>query len=136
MDSRSKHHPAARYADWIAGLLVLVILADLALIVYRKYQSASPEISRKNVDFKFRFDPNIATVEELEYLPGLSRKLAEEIVAYREDIKCHFPDRIVFQKRQDLTRVKGISDKTLSQAGEFLLFPDEPEPPVSPKDEP
>jgi preprotein translocase subunit SecF len=121
----TRETPKIKYSNWIAGLLVLLIVVDLVLIGWRKYQTTPIIEIGGGTDFKFQFDPNTATADEMEYLPGLNRQLAEAIVAYRKDLKRHYPERIAFKNRDDLTRIKGISEKRLSQAEDFLIFPSE-----------
>jgi hypothetical protein len=115
----------SRYHRTIAGVLIAIILADVGVMIYRKYDSAKYTIEREKMDFVFRFDPNFASVEELEVVPGLNRKLAGAIVEYREEYRKHYPERTVFLRADDLGRVKGISEKTITKAEEYLIFPDE-----------
>jgi competence protein ComEA len=59
-------------------------------------------------------DPNLCGARELAFVPGLSRRLAEEIVADRER-NGPFPDV------GDLERVRGIGPKKLAAARPHLL---------------
>ncbi len=58
-------------------------------------------------------DPNRAGARELAFVPGLSRRLAEEIVADRE---AHGP----YVRIADLERVRGIGPKRLARAAPHL----------------
>ena len=62
-----------------------------------------------------RFDPNEATVEELQLLPGVGRTRAEGIVLER--IR-----RGPFRSLDDLARVDGIGPETIRGIGRFLAF--------------
>jgi competence protein ComEA len=58
-------------------------------------------------------DPNRAGARELAFVPGLSRRVAEEIVADRE---ANGP----FRDLEDLVRVRGIGPKRLARAAPYL----------------
>jgi hypothetical protein len=114
-----------KYATWIAGLFVILITADLAIIGWKKIQSPVISESGPKGQWVCRFDPNVASVEELECLPDWNHKIAEEIVAYREEYLRRYPGKTAYRTREDLARVKGVSEKKISQAEKFLNFPDE-----------
>jgi competence protein ComEA len=59
-------------------------------------------------------DPNRASARELAFVPGLSRRLAAEVVADRER-NGPFPDV------ESLVRVRGIGPKKLAQARASLI---------------
>jgi competence protein ComEA len=58
-------------------------------------------------------DPNTAGTRELAFVPGLSRHLAEELVADRQR---NGP----YGRLADLLRVRGIGPKRLEAAGSYL----------------
>jgi competence protein ComEA len=60
-------------------------------------------------------DPNTASARELAFLPGLSRRLAQEVVAERERGGP-------FSAPDDLLRVRGIGPRRLEQARGSLTF--------------
>lgn len=62
------------------------------------------------------FDPNEASVEELQLLPGVGRARAEGIVLER--IR-----RGPFRALEDLSRVDGIGAETIRAIGRFLDIP-------------
>jgi len=62
-------------------------------------------------------DVNTASAPLLSYVAGISRRVAEAIVAYRNE---HGP----FRCREDLSKVKGLGAKTYQQAFGFLKIPD------------
>jgi competence protein ComEA len=61
-------------------------------------------------------DPNVASARGLAFVPGLSRRLAAEIVRNRAE---NGP----FSGVDDLTRVRGIGPKRLAQARPHLAGP-------------
>ena len=62
-------------------------------------------------------DVNTASPALLQYVAGLNRRLAENIVRHRD---AHGP----FRRREDLRQVKGMGPKTYEQAIGFLRIPD------------
>lgn len=60
-----------------------------------------------------RLNPNIATNEELQTLPGIGPVLADRIIEYRETVGK-------FQTIDDLLAVKGIGEKTLAKIRPYL----------------
>jgi predicted nucleic acid-binding OB-fold protein len=112
----------------IAGVLIAIILLDVGVIVYRKIDHAEYVVEYQPMNFVVHFDPNSAQVDELEVLPGLNRNLAQAIVDYREESQRYYPDRTVFMQAADLMQVKGISEKTITQAEKFLIFPQKATP--------
>jgi uncharacterized protein len=66
-------------------------------------------------------DVNTASPALLAYVAGLSKKVAFNVVAYRDS---HGP----FKKRSDLKKVKGLGDKAYEQAAGFLRVPESANP--------
>jgi DNA uptake protein ComE-like DNA-binding protein len=123
----SREHPVRSYHDIIAAVLVIVIMADVSRIVWRKYRQ--PEIQVGQTDtfqFSSRVNPNEAAAVDIECLPGLNEKLAKAIVDYRGEYQRRYPLRLVFANLQDLKRIKGISDKLLLKISPYLFFPPKP----------
>jgi uncharacterized protein len=66
-------------------------------------------------------DLNLASVELLKYVAGLSRTTATHIVEYRDNHGA-------FSSREELKEVPGIGDKSFVQAAGFLRIPGAPNP--------
>ena len=66
-------------------------------------------------------DANTASPALLKYVAGIGPKVAQNIVAYRDE---HGP----FQKRSELLKVKGLGPKAYQQAAGFLRVPESKNP--------
>ncbi len=62
-----------------------------------------------------KLNVNTATATELEQLPRIGPVLAERIVEYRQE-------KGPFQKVEDLTKVKGIGEKTLERIRPYIYI--------------
>ena len=62
-------------------------------------------------------DLNTASASLLSYVAGINKRLAANIVAYRDDVGP-------FLSRRALKKVKGVGDKAFEQAAGFLRIPD------------
>lgn len=62
-----------------------------------------------------KVDVNAADVKELRSLPGIGKKTAENIIAYR---KASGP----FKTPEDLLKVKGIGKKTLKKIENLIIL--------------
>ena len=73
------------------------------------------EKPKKNLNLKL--DPNIATISELQALPGIGLKLAHNIINKRENM--------VFLNAEDLLKVPGIGKKTFEKVAPFIEIQNE-----------
>lgn len=64
---------------------------------------------------------NTASAALLTYVSGLSKKLAEKVVAYRDEIGG-------FREREQLRKVPGVGPQKFEQAAGFLRIPESPHP--------
>lgn len=108
--------------------LCVIVLLGVAVGGYRwatteRVVGGAGEVS----ELAHRPDPNTATAEELEVVPGIGRTRARALVAYREQRRAEGV-AVVFAGPEDLRKVRGFGPATADRAGEFLLFPVGPEP--------
>ncbi len=66
-------------------------------------------------------DPNTAQWYEIAQLPGIGETVAQRCVAYRQQ---HGGNRPAFLRPHDLTRIRGIGERTLRRISPFVRFPD------------
>ena len=77
----------------------------------------APLTVKQNFLLGKRVDINLASLAEIEGLPGISRKVAESVIETRKRLGR-------FRKPQDLLQVKGIKEKRLKKILPFLVqFP-------------
>lgn len=117
---------------WTLGqrVALLAIVAALFLYLAIRYflnptyvsnpQPAEPSRASELVD---RIDPNTADVATLAALPTLGEKRAKLIVDFRESRRAAKPNGVVFERLEDLLRIRGIGVATIDQLRPFLTFP-------------
>jgi hypothetical protein len=112
--------------------LLLLLAALLAFLTLRYALNPvyvgdpQPERPARFDELADRIDPNTADWTMLAALPGIGEKRAREIVAYRDDARPLAPGGVVFARKQDLLRIKGIGPAMLEAIEPYLTFPPEP----------
>ena len=102
-----------------AAVMLAAIVLPSALQIALRRAPAPPAIERAEEHrYDLKIDVNVCNRLELEHLPGIGPKLAERIIASRQD---HGP----FAAPRDLMRVKGIGPKLLAKMAPYLAFPEE-----------
>jgi len=77
--------------------------------------SSTPDNKRKRSTIPSRLNLNLATVEELQQVPGIGPTLALRIIKARQERpKC------TFERLEDLTAIRGIKRKTLARLKPYL----------------
>jgi DNA uptake protein ComE-like DNA-binding protein len=105
----------------VAALLIYLAIRYLLNPVYvSNPQPAQPSRAAELVD---RIDPNTADVDTLAALPTLGVQRAKLIVDYREARRAKTPNAVVFERLEDLLRIKGIGAATIDQMRPYLTFP-------------
>jgi len=101
-------------------LTSLLVLS--ALFIYTPGISAAPldndaSSSMVSVGIATKIDLNIASIEELQTLPGVGISKAKAIIAYRKDVGP-------FLEVAQITEVKGIGEKMLSKLQGYVVVKD------------
>ncbi|ALM91577.1 MULTISPECIES: ComEA family DNA-binding protein [Alteromonas] len=101
-------------------LTSLMVLS--ALYIYTPAISAAPldndaSSSMVSVGIAKKIDLNVASIEELQTLPGVGISKAKAIIAYRQDVGP-------FLEVAQITEVKGIGEKMLSKLQGYVVVKD------------
>lgn len=100
-------------------LLILIAIASLActaspLLAAEPVSTAAPA-AKKSAAIANLTNVNTASAKELEKLPGIGKKSAAAIVAYRTE-------KGNFKTLKDLSKVKGVGEKTLDKIKPLVIF--------------
>ncbi len=127
---------SSRYSDEAATITVghhrdlLVVVGLLCLVTltvgpyYPRSVTAGGDIDASSAPaLRTGIDPNRAQWYEIAQLPGLGETVAKRWVAHRQQ---HGGDRPAYLRPYDLTRIRGIGDRTLQRIKPFLRFSDPP----------
>src|SRR5262245_52098633 len=109
-----------------APVLALIGLGLGVCLIAVRHFSDSADTSSITASQPALLDPNTARWWELSALPRLGASLARRIVEFRETerTKTGRPDLRVFQRLDDLRRVRGVGPATLELLRPYLLFSD------------
>jgi len=115
----------------IIATIILLLIAIGAYQFYEKYKVDGIKVSEvkhknkfvnkaeENKKGKFEIMPikliniNEESQDELKKLPGIGEVLAERIIAYRND-------KGRFERKEDITKVKGIGQKKFEKLKNFI----------------
>jgi comEA protein len=86
---------------------------DVTSFQYTTYKKEKAVSESSNGGIIGKININIATVEELDALPGIGPSKAQAIVDYREK-------ESIFTKPEDIKNVSGIGDKTYEQIKDYI----------------
>ena len=92
---------------------VAVVLAISAVLLCG-YTAIGKKETLESKPYKFRIDVNTATLGELQTLPGIGVKLAENIVQYRDQ---HSPIR----EFEEILNVRSIGEKRYSAMKPYFV---------------
>ncbi len=107
----------------LGGLIIAGAIIGLLNPVYVSDPPPAPHDLTSPSGLADRVDPNSADVDALAVVPGLGRKRAEEIVAFRARALERRPGIPVFIRPKDLEDVHGIGPATVENTAQYLIFP-------------
>jgi len=90
--------------ELIVLLMLIFVLIAVNVVNYIKRESLKRNYTILVDEAAIKISINSADIKELEQLPGIGPSLARRIIEYREE-------HGLFQKLEDLKKVKGIGDK-------------------------
>jgi competence ComEA-like helix-hairpin-helix protein len=100
---------------WLGAAAALLAIQFAGWCVDLSARGGSPVSTRH---LQLRIDPNRATAAELDLLPRVGEKIAENIIAYRESVS----DAPAFTTAEDLTHVPRIGPVTVELLRPHLRF--------------
>jgi len=106
-------------------LLAFVFAVGLAVVAFCLYfvPLNSPAAGDTgNIELLQKVNPNNAPAESLMRLPGVSRKRAEAIIAYREQYRQSAKSDLAFRDCNDLQNIKGIGQGVTDDMCPYLEF--------------
>jgi DNA uptake protein ComE-like DNA-binding protein len=110
----------------VALIAITVILLVFIVVLYVRNPSyvsnPQPDEPPRAAELADRIDPNTADLTTLSALPLLGEKRAKAIIDYREHYHSLKPDEVVYQRPEDLMRVRGIGVNMVDQLRPFLIF--------------
>lgn len=113
---------AHRLRQRMAALVVVWMLAATTLGFLLSRAEVDDHADRDTLQaVQTGVDPNRAAWFELAQLPGIGESLARRIVAFREErLRAGDPNHPVFEKPGDLSRVRGIGERTVHRIAPYL----------------
>jgi competence ComEA-like helix-hairpin-helix protein len=94
----------------------------LSLVVALSLVMATRGRNADTIRLTGRVNPNTATAASLARLPGIGLTRALAIVGYRSRIREETGIEIVFQRSEDIQKIRGIGPKTAEEITPWLDF--------------
>ena len=96
-------------------LIALALCGTLSMLLSSSPAEQTTNTSRKKSVLSGKVNINTATLEQLEMLPRIGTKTAQSIIEYRTQ-------NGLFEKADDLTKVRGIGEKTVEELQNFIIL--------------
>ncbi len=108
-----------RQLKFLTVLTIVAVISGTFMLIksYATPTASSPNLevfSGSNEHYLgiFVLDPNTSPADSLELIPGIGKELADRILAYRKNNR--------FEKKVDITEIKGIGAKTYERIKPYL----------------
>jgi competence protein ComEA len=104
-----------RFSKLLTVLVALTLCGALSMLISSSPAEQTPKTSRKKPALSGKVNINTATLEQLEMLPRIGTKTAQSIIEYRTQ-------NGLFEKAEDLTKVRGIGGRTVEELHNFIIL--------------
>ena len=106
-----------RLSKLLTVLIALILCGALSMLLSSSPAEQTTKTSRKKTPRSGKVNINTATLEQLETLPRIGTKTAQSIIEYRTQ-------NGLFEKAEDLTKVRGIGEKTVEELQHVIIVKD------------
>lgn len=103
-----------RLSKLLTILIALTLCGAVSMLISSSPAEQTPKTSRNKPALSGKVNINTATLEQLEMLPRIGTKTAQSIIEYRTH-------NGLFEKAEDLTKVRGIGQKTVEELEHFII---------------
>lgn len=93
-------------------ILIIILISFLIGILLYFLFSYNKMIKKENI-VRGKININIATVEEIDKLPGIGKIIAKRIIEYREENNG-------FKQIEELKKIKGITEKKFEKIKKYI----------------
>ena len=104
-----------RLSKLLTVLIALILCGALSMLLSPSPAEQTTNAPRKKPAPSGKVNINTATLEQLEMLPRIGRKTAQSIIEYRTQ-------NGLFEKAEDLTKVRGIGGKTVEELQKVIIL--------------
>jgi competence ComEA-like helix-hairpin-helix protein len=106
----------------LLAFVIAVALAAIAFCLYFVLMNSPADGNTGKIELSQKVNPNKAATESLMRLPGISRKRAQAIIAYREQFRNSGKGDLAFSDCNDLQNIKGIGPGVTDDMCQYLEF--------------
>ena len=104
-----------RLSKLLTVFIALILCGGLSMLISSSPAEHTTKASRKKPALSGKVNLNTATLEQLEMLPRIGTKTAQSIIEYRTQ-------NGLFEKAEDLIKVRGIGEKTVEELHDFITL--------------
>jgi DNA uptake protein ComE-like DNA-binding protein len=108
---------------WLIIVFSVVFVINVGIIAWEKFYRSPLDVSNASANnLVLRFNPNTATINQLQTIPGLNSKSAQAIIQFRDDYQKSLPGQLPYKCLDDLKKAKGITKRHLAKCQNYLFF--------------